>query len=175
VGGGAAGAGLQQGFALSSAGGLSAAAEAGKASTATAAADAARTSFGLGPRETLVAPIGATSRRPLATSTASRALPATPAPAAPLPPKADPRATSFGRGVPLRDRVPVPGAQADGYVVIGAAPPVDPSGLSRRGRAAPWERLAPSVSRDAGDREQHARRPSCGCHRCDPLGRGGRR
>jgi hypothetical protein len=49
--------------------------------------------------------------------------PAMPAPSAPLPPRADPRSTTFGRGVPLRDRVGVPGAETAAYVVVGRPGP----------------------------------------------------
>ncbi|UOT08364.1 hypothetical protein MPY17_39420 (plasmid) [Rhodococcus opacus] len=172
-GGAGPGAGLLQGFALSSAGGPTAAAETAKASAATAAADAARASFGITAAEAMPTTAGTVSRRPLATAVSSRTQPATAAPPAPLPPNSDRRSTSYGWGVPLRDQVSVPGSQAASYVVVGSTSPVDVSGLSRRrGRAAPWERLAPTASRDVADREQHRRRPSCGCHRCDPL-RGG--
>lgn len=88
-----AGAGVQQGFALSAAGGPTRAFEQDRTTRATVAADAARVSFGDAPASASVS----------------------------WPPRADRRATTFGLGVPLRERIEVPGAEADGYVVLGAS------------------------------------------------------
>ena len=153
--------GLQAGFALSAAGGTTAAFETAKAAGADAASGAARASFGAeGDRGPAAASGG--SRAPLTASTSSRTQPALPAPPAPLPPKADPRATTFGFGVPLRDRIGVPGSDADGYVVIGRALPTEISGRSRRpGTTAPWEQL-PAPATSALDRRPTAS-AGCGC------------
>jgi len=94
------------------------------------------------------------------------------APAAPPPPLADPRATSFGFGVPLRPRV---GSAADlradaavGRVALrprGAASDVlngsDPS-------APPWQQLPASPARSVADKRQSRRsqRRPCGCAAC---------
>ena len=100
-----------------------------------------------------------------------RTQPATPAASAPPPPHADARATAYGRGVPLRDRVQVPGAEADGWVVIGAPSPIVATTRPAR-RSAPWERLGPiTPDSPAGDDGRDA--GGCGCHRCDPFGRRG--
>jgi len=86
---------------------------------------------------------------------------------APRPPAADPRATSFGFGVPLRPRVR-PGADPEGGGVGGAIT----LGPDRRGAAAPvsrdptappWERLGADPSRSAADEAQRARVPGCRC------------
>lgn len=176
TGGAAGGAGLQQGFALASAGGLTAASETAKATAASDAAAAARASFGQAPRDAAPPPRGPAAlgalRGPLAASVVGGLRPPPAAPA-PLPPKADPRTTTFGLGVPLRDRVGVPGAEADGYVVIGATAPIDASTRSHRpGRSAPWEQLAPA-RRGAGAGPAHPGRTGrCVCRRCAPSGGG---
>lgn len=156
--------GLGQGFALSAAGGVTAAAETAKTAAAAESANASRVSFGR-PAATGAAEARPADRTPLAVTGSVHTLPATPAAPAPPPPHADSRSTAYGRGVPLRDRVAVPGAEANGWVVIGAPSPiVAPVRSSRRG--APWERLGASLRDDAC---------RCGCHRCDPFGRSGHR
>ena len=91
------------------------------------------------------------------------------APPAPPPPLADPRAISFGAGVPLRPRV---GSAADlrAGAAVGRIPlrprsrvtqvlePDDPT-------AAPWTRLPADHSRTFADAAQQRRRPArpCGC------------
>ena len=155
---------LAQGFALSSAGGLTAASEAAKATTASSAADAARAEFGAGASPRATGAAGSPARAPLTATPVAGSTRAAGASPNPSPPKADPRATSFGRGVPLRDRVVPPGSEREGYVVVGRSAPTDLDARSRRpGRAAPWEALAPGAGRDIAEREQGRRRPSCGC------------
>lgn len=192
IGGGGSGsarsAGLQQGFALSASGGVTAAAEASARADASQAAARARSAFGaspsgstpgLGPARTaaaLAARSAATGapRPPLGSglgsggpaSTAATARGASTAAPAPLPPKADPRSVTFGRGIPLRDRVVAPGAEPSGYVVIGGGSPVDLASRSRRpGRTPPWERLTPSSSRStrAGSSGRAGGHCGCGC------------
>lgn len=170
--------GLQQGFALSAAGGVTAAAEAARSTRATAAADAARTSFGrpASPSPAPGSPPTPSARRPLSATPSARTQPPLPAAPTPVPPRADRRGTSYGLGVPLRDRVTVPGSESDGYVVIGRAAPTEVTGRSRRpGRAAPWERLAPSSGQSHADHAQQGRQPDCGCHDCGSKASGGRR
>jgi hypothetical protein len=110
--------GVSAGIALAAAGGLSAAIEQTAIDQTTAVANDSRAAFGT-PAAT--ASIGTASVTSVGQVTTSRA------PAAqltlvprPLPPRADPRATSYGRGVPLRDRVTpdasLPGA--GGWTVI---------------------------------------------------------
>jgi hypothetical protein len=114
------------------------------------------------------------SRPPLQTSgAAGQRLPSASAqaaaPAAPAPPMADPRATSFGFGVPLRPRV---GSAADlrSSTAAGRVP------LRTRSSAAdlltgtdpsvpPWAQLPAGGARRAADRWQSQRHPArpCGC------------
>jgi hypothetical protein len=122
-----ANAGVSAGLALAGAGGVTAAAETLAAGTAAAEADRARAAFAV-PAPVAAAP-AADSRAPLNAAPTARTLSPVPAPPQPLPPRADPRATSFGRGVPLRDRV-VPAAAGPGtggWVVIGPRPPAAPA------------------------------------------------
>lgn len=160
----AAGAGLQQGFALAAAGGVTAATESARTSEASGAADAARAGFGGTPAAaSVIGPPAAAARSPLAAGGSARTLSATSAAPAASPPRADRRATSYGRGVPLRDRVTVPGAEPDGYVVLGRPSAIAPDG-GHISALAPWERLGASSTRLDADREQGARRPDCcGC------------
>jgi hypothetical protein len=118
-GDGGPGAGSGAGLALAAAGGLTAAAETLAAGTATAGADRARAAFAA-PARPAAAP-GTDTRAPLSAAPTARTLGPAPAPSRPLPPRADPRAASFGRGVPLRDRVVPPEATpgTGGWVVIG--------------------------------------------------------
>jgi hypothetical protein len=150
--------GLESGFALAGAGGLTAAIDQATTASTTAAADAARASFDLPPRPSVAATPPTSARSATsATSVGSRsaAAPIVPAPAP------DARATTFGRGVPLRDRAGATGATGARPVVgagTGGLPPTSGS------RLAPWERVAESGR--AGDHEQSGRRPGCGCHHC---------
>lgn len=172
----AANRGLGQGFALAAAGGVTAANETSKICAATTAADAGRTSFG---RPASADEAGGSSqppdRTPLATAGSVHTQPVTPAMPAPPPPHADSRSTTFGRGVPLRDRVQVAGAEADGWVVIGSPSPNAAIGRPAR-RSAPWE--LPSRSGrapGAGDHGGGHGEGRCGCRSCDPFRRGDRR
>lgn len=90
-----------------------------------------------------------------------------PAPSAPPPPLADPRSTSFGRGVPLRPRV---GGAADLRAGVSAGRvPLNPqaavSGLfaSSDPSAPPWLRLPQNPGRDSADQAQAARSPARPC------------
>ncbi len=151
--------GLGPGFALAAAGGLTAAANQAASTEAAAAAAAARASFDLQPSPPPAPATTATAARsPLAGAVGVAPGALTVAQPRPVPPTPDARAATFGRGVPLRDRIEVPGAGSDGYVVLG--------------RPSPVEALPPAR---AVEREQGRRRPACGCHRCDPLRRAGRR
>jgi hypothetical protein len=89
------------------------------------------------------------------------------APAAPAPPMADPRATSFGFGVPLRPRV---GSAADlrASVAAGRVPLRSRSGtadvLRNDDPTAPgWAQLPAGAGRRAADRAQSQRHGGCGC------------
>jgi hypothetical protein len=173
------------GLALAAAGGLTAATQSAASAAAAGAADAARERFGVARQATQASgrpasaaaqfAAGVDSRQPVATAPSVRTLAPQPASPAPLPPRADPRATSFGFGVPLRDRVT--SAAAEGavgtYVVIGPRlPATQVTDVSaRRGRGTPWEQLAATDATRRADAEQHRRSPPCGCHRCDPRGR----
>jgi hypothetical protein len=194
VGGAAASgaASLSEGLALAAAGGVTAAGETFAVVETAASVHATKEAFGVastptatparpsrpGARPSAATPAvsgqGGAARAPLATSTSARTLSPCPAAPAALPPRADTRATTFGRGVPLRERVAVPGSDAatGGYVVVSTREPVSSSLPPPAGpRAAPWEGLAPPRRADVSDREQQRRAPPCGCHRCDPRGR----
>ena len=132
------------GFALAAAGGLSAAIEQTAIAEATTGANANRSAFGLAGAPVAARPVAVSTapgleaapaavvRSPLAPAFT----PATPvlAPRRPLPPRADPRATGYGRGVPLRDRVTpdsgLPGG--GGWVVVAPlrAPALPGSGYA---------------------------------------------
>ncbi|TDW77136.1 CIS tube protein [Kribbella pratensis] len=112
--------GVAAGFALAAAGGLSAAIEQSAIDQTTAVANESRAAFGT-PIAVSSGTSAAAAQRPAAQGTSAQL---TPAPR-PLPPRADPRATSYGRGVPLRDRVTpdasLPGA--GGWTVIAPLRP----------------------------------------------------
>ena len=178
---------LASGFALSAAGGLTAASETAAALHAASSAQQAKAAFspvtgGAGGAGGAAAPGSAPASRsggsgtsgvaggsgpagvshsPLSDSTTARTLAPQAAAPAPLPPRADRRATSFGTGVPLRDRVTIDSAQSgtSGYVVIASRAPQAALGAAGRG--------------GRSDAEQHRRTPDCRCRRCDPrqLGR----
>ncbi|MDH3299305.1 MAG: hypothetical protein OES24_02250 [Acidimicrobiia bacterium] len=176
VPGGPTGEQATQGLTLAASGGLTAAAESAKQQNAASGAAAARSNFGQQQTSVPLPPDpggGAAARAPLASLDSVRTLSPRPADPNPAPSKADPRATTYGLGVPLRDRVSASGSAAGGWVVIGKPSPTSagspaPGG---RGRGAPWESLAPSAGRNAADREQSRRNPECGCVRCDPRSR----
>ena len=128
---------LSAGLALAGAGGVTAAAETLAAGEASAAAGRARAAFAApAPPAAAAAAAAADPRAPLSTAPTARTLGPVPAAPRPLPPRADPRATSFGRGVPLRDRVVPPevAAGTGGWVVIGARPPAPDAGRGGAGR-----------------------------------------
>lgn len=166
-----------QGKALAAAGGLTAASETASADASVASANDARSDFGLSERPSAgaVSPTpSASSRGPLAEKPSARTLSSVRAAPAPPPPTADRRSRTYGAGVPLRDRVTVPGSVSSGWVVIGRPSPVDVPDRVGRSRKAPWEQLGPSRAQAAADHEQRTRHPDCGCHRCDPHGPRGR-
>lgn len=156
-----------QGFALSSAGGVTSAAEQAGSAQAVAAAGAAREAFGGAAASVSASAPSAgspsTVRAPLATSMSVRGEPAAPAPA---PPRADRRAATYGRGIPLRDRVEVRGAEPDGYVVIGARDPISTAWGGSVSGGTPWDRLPRSRACAAGLARSSAS-TGCGCD-CDP-------
>jgi hypothetical protein len=187
------------GFALSAAGGVTAAIETVAIVQAQSAATAARQSFGNAvpaappppPATTTSAratAIGAASVGGLsaASATAKPSMPdqsrtplqltgsTTPASAAgpaPAPPLADPRATSFGFGVPLRPRV---GSAADlrasaaaGRIPLRPRTHISDVPVTSDPTAAPWTYLPPDAVRRTADRVESRRYPtkpcSCGC------------
>jgi Contractile injection system tube protein len=90
------------------------------------------------------------------------------APSAPPPPLADPRATSFGLGVPLRPRV---GSAADlragltaGRVPLRPRAPVTSVLDSTNPSDPPWTRLPPDHVRNAADQAQASRFPARPCN-----------
>jgi Contractile injection system tube protein len=96
------------------------------------------------------------------------------APSAPPPPTADPRATSFGLGVPLRPRV---GSAADlrtsistGRIPLRPRAPVSGILISNDPTAPPWTQLPVDAVQMAADKTQGNRYPArpCGCSaRCN--------
>ncbi len=191
------GADLASGFALSAAGGVTSAVETVKSAKAQAAAQQARQAFGMSlsaaPTQAVTGTQGGDtsvaastnnsagtvvksglpeqSRPPLAKTGIPSPAAQQAAPAAPAPPRADPRASSFGFGVPLQFSV---GQAADlragalqGRVALrpqintDSAPPVaqDPT-------TPPWVLLpAQDQARQAADIRQKRLRPlrPCGC------------
>ncbi|MEI6668464.1 MAG: hypothetical protein WCP29_09935 [Acidobacteriota bacterium] len=176
------------GFALSASGGLGAAIETVASVKAANAASDARRSFG--PAVPSAAPTALLAAVPSPSSTPRPSRPdqtrtplalsglPTPgaqaaAPAAPAPPLADTRASSFGFGVPLRPRVSgaadLRASTVAGRVPLrprgpdaGILPSTDPS-------TPPWTRLPPDAVQRAADQAQARRRPErpCGCQgRC---------
>jgi Contractile injection system tube protein len=173
-----AGADLSAGFALAAAGGVTAAGQVAAATQAEAEAGRAKAAFGLAAPPSASpaaaaagAPAPDAARAPLAATPSARTLQPAPAARQPPPPRADGRAVTFGRGVPLRDRVSLPAVEAGtgGYVVVEprAPSPLGPPRTSGSGRA-PWEQLPASPGSAGADREQHRRAPTCGCRSCRP-------
>lgn len=151
------------GFALAAAGGVRAAIETVQTAKSTQAATSARTAFAA-PAPTTPAPAPTRPsapdqpRTPLA-STGLPVGPPPPAPPAPAPPRADPRAESFGFGVPLRPQVGQAAAERNGpfggWVVVGVRPPSD----ERTVTTPSWVGLRPVAAAVAP-----ATRPApCGC------------
>ncbi|MDQ6828007.1 MAG: hypothetical protein M3081_03980 [Gemmatimonadota bacterium] len=190
------GAGASAGFALASAGGVTAAMEtvnilkAGNAAAATkdafgatagnstaaaalgtvngSATSGASTVGGQSPSATPAPPDQ--SRTPLALSGLPSATAQAAAAPAPAPPVADPRATSFGFGVPLRPRIG--GAAEARRGTLSGQIPLRPNvrasdvlGPAIDPTAAPWTHLPVDASRDVADAAQRTRRPTrpCGC------------
>jgi hypothetical protein len=192
-----AGADLAAGFALSSAGGVSAALESVSAAKSQAAEQQARAAFkapekslppaGSQAKQTSSAPatttvVSATGAQPKPpaqkhTPLKSSGLPTVSAqqdaPAAPRVPRADPRSSSFGFGVPLRSTVGEAADRRAGSIrgdvavkskTISGDPPStsDPT-------TPPWVALPSSnLSRQAADKTQRRFRPArpCGCSGC---------
>ena len=122
------------GFALSAAGGVSAALESVARVQSEAAADLTRRAFEA-PAPPRASPSASARpampeqpRTPLRLSGMPSLRARTAAPPAPPPPRADPRATSFGLGVPLRPRFePTPGQRSDDPgLPAWQRPPADP-------------------------------------------------
>jgi len=178
------------GAAGGSAGGVAAAVETVASVKADAAAAEARRSFGPAVPAASDVPLQsvtpkpampAQSRAPLKQRGASPALTVAArdeAPSAPAPPLADPRATSFGFGVPLRPRA---GNAADlrtsaaaGRIPLRPRARVTDVIVADDPTAAPWERLPAVPARQTADRAQRRRHPArpCGCSgRCHHGGR----
>jgi hypothetical protein len=184
---------MQAGFALAAAGGLNAALESVASIQAGAAAAQARTAFGpasttsatgsataaaLPPSPALApAPVTAPSRpdqprAPLRLTGLPSPSAQAAAPSAPPPPAADPRATSFGFGVPLRPRISGAadlrsGALA-GVIVIKPRAPVTDVIVPDSPTTPPWTKLPPpDAARASADKAQMQRAPSgsaCGCN-----------
>jgi hypothetical protein len=181
--------GASAGFALASGGGVNAAIETVnglKAGTAAAAAKDAFRSDDAAPTARSAARTSATpappdqSRMPLAITGLPSATEQAAAPSAPPPPVADPRATTFGFGVPLRPRIT--GAVDVRRGALGGSIPLRPHERANDGvtpaadpTAPPWTRLPADKSRTVADAAQRARRPvrPCGC--LGPCGHGGTR
>jgi hypothetical protein len=181
--------GASAGFALASAGGVGAAIEtvsglkAGSAAAATKGAfgdqAAASNAQGIARGSATPAPPDQ-SRIPLALTGLPSATEQAAAPAAPPPPVADPRATTFGFGVPLRPRI-TGAADVRRGSLAGSIPlrphdrADDAVATATDPTAAPWTQLPVDKSRTVADAAQRARRPirPCGC--LGPCGHGGTR
>ena len=109
------------------------------------------------------------SRTPLAQSGMPSTSSQASAASAPSPPTADPRATSFGFGVPLRPRVgnaaDLRSSTSQGRIPLRLRAPVAAVLSSDDPTAAPWTQLPVSVAQVAADKTQASRYParSCGC------------
>jgi hypothetical protein len=123
------------GFALAAAGGLTAAVQTAAGTAAAAAADNARTSFTVPSRGSAVP---AVDHRRLRDTAGTRTLPSIAPASRPAPPQADSRATSYGSGIPLRDRITPAEVQLarSAWVVIGPRSP-EPSGSGVRYESQP--------------------------------------
>ncbi len=171
-------AGASAGFALSAAGGVAAAIETVAIMQSESAAGAARQSFG--------SAVPALSPDPPATTAATSAMshqPRTPlrlsgspsdaaraaAPRAPAPPMSDPRATSFGFGVPLRPRAGsaanVRASARTGRIPLRSRSHVIDAPIASDPTVAPWMQLPSDIVRRAADRTESRRHPTrpCGC------------
>jgi hypothetical protein len=178
----AANAGAAAGFALSAAGGVDAAVQTVAIAKAGAAADASAKAFGAGGAgggASLSAGGGsAVASGPAAAVQApSPAGAASSLPAAYAPPRADPRATSYGFGVPLRPRRGPAAAASAGVVALrpyasAATPPA-----TRDPTVPAWAGLPvlppspPAVPAAGGAPKRKGGRIGCGCG-CGPHGGG---
>jgi len=142
------------GFAIAAAGGLGAALQSVAIVKTAAASSGARQAYGDAVPATAAAPSSSQSpslpdqsRTPLRQSGLPSVSQQAASPPAPPPPAADPRATSYGYGVPLRPR-----ARGGATVLAGA----DPS-------APPWTRLPTATSDGGGTPSRRPPRKRCGC------------
>jgi len=91
------------------------------------------------------------------------------APSAPPPPLADPRATTFGFGVPLRARVggaaEVRSGAVGGHIPLRARQRASDVSIATDPSTPPWARLPADTTRPKADRAQRNQNPSrrCGC------------
>jgi len=199
-----AGASASAGFALSAAGGVTAAVEAVKIARAGAAAEASARSFGAAgvaasaavstgsaasaASGAAAAVRGASARvagsgvrtalsTPSGGAAGSSADAATAVPAAYAPPRADPRAASFGFGVPLRPRAGQAAQASAGTVALRPYSRAREAPATRDPTTPPWERLpaASAPNRSGGGAAGSAGgqgkggRTDCGCG-CGPRG-----
>jgi hypothetical protein len=126
------------GFALAAAGGVRAAVESVQIAKTEQAASQAVQAFAAPtaalPATSALKPAAPEQARPPLAAAGLPAGPAAPAPSAPAPPRADPRADSFGFGVPLRPRVGGAAAERQGpyggWIVVGTRSPRLPAPLA---------------------------------------------
>ncbi len=182
AGGGAASSGTAAGFALSAAGGVGSAIESAAIAQSQSAAAGARRSFGTAvpgasaatPALSTIPPPSGSPRPSMPDQTRTplqmTGLPSPSAqaatPSAPAPPTADPRAISFGAGVPLRPRAgnaaDLRSSSAAGRVPLRPRPPA--AGGSGNPSAPPWTSLSPAGGRPAAATAAAASSPRpCGC------------
>jgi hypothetical protein len=178
------GANASAGFALAAAGGVSAALETVATIRAEQAATETRRAFSTpqpstGGGVTSVAALPASSsvspaapdqsRTPLAISGMPSVTQQTAAHAAPTPPLADARATTFGFGVPLRPRIggaaDVHSGSVSGPVALRPRERASDVLVSADPTAPPWTRLPADVARTRADAAQRSQNPArrCGC------------
>jgi hypothetical protein len=164
------GVGASAGFALSAAGGVSAALATVSGTKAGDAAATSKASFGGAAPAAPPSSGSSPSRTPLARTGLPSATVQAAAPPAPPPPRADPRAATFGFGVPLRPSVS--GAADMRRSSLGGSIPLRPhvgpaSGLVPTGdpTAAPWTHLPADRAQRVADAAQRTRQPlrPCGC------------
>jgi len=169
--------GTASGLALSAAGGVQAAIQTVEIADTAAAATGAKQAYALAPPTPaapapLRPPAADQLRPPLRTAPLPVAAAQTRAAGVPAPPQADPRATTFGYGVPLRPLVT--GAAGDrsgalgGVVLVGprAPTPATQAPTTTDPTKAPWFELpAADSGRTAADTAQQTMRPTapCGC------------
>ena len=177
--------GVQAGFALSAAGGVAAAAQAVEISRASVAAESARAAFEAPGGTTAAPPTSGPSaarspqsRTPLAVSGPRTQSQQAAARAAPVPDRVDPRASSFGFGVPLRPRLAAPSVGRRGLVQgqtsTAAAAPVGSPAFRDDPVTPPWVALPrrdPGRSLAVAAEDQRRPRKPCGCQgRCHHSG-----